>query len=106
MMSDPARRIPYDLALINRTGDPLPDHVRSVVGKSVQLRIPMRDPGDLVRCAAILRMYANRLEVLGKSRDPDTGVIMLNAWAEARNTQARLQSQTSTVRKNAADGVG
>ena len=95
-------RVPHDLALLRRTGAPLPEHVRSVVGKSVQLRIPMRDPVDLARCAEILRMFANRLEVLAKTRDPNTGTIMLNAWAEARNTQARLQSQTATARNNAA----
>jgi hypothetical protein len=89
-----------ELRLIQRTGDPLPDHVRSVVGKSVQLRIPMRDVVDLRRSAEILRGYANRLEVLSRSKQDDTAVLMLQAWAEARTAQARLQSQPGRGRKN------
>lgn len=89
-----------DLRLIQRTGDPVPDHVRSVVGKSVQLRIPMRDVVDLRRSAEILRGYANRLDVLSRSRETDSAVLMLQAWAEARNAQARLQSNPRGGRKN------
>jgi hypothetical protein len=47
-------------AAIAKNGDPLPDHVRCVVGASAQLRVPMRDVIDLRRTAAILSRLAKR----------------------------------------------
>jgi hypothetical protein len=96
----PSRRRPDDLAMVIRHGDAVADHVRSVVGKSVQLRIPLRDPVDLRRCAEILRQFANRMDVAARNQHQDAGTIMLSVWAEARTAQARLQSHPPSVRKN------
>jgi CelD/BcsL family acetyltransferase involved in cellulose biosynthesis len=79
-------------AAIAKNGDPLPDHVRCVVGASAQLRVPMRDVIDLRRTAAILRGLANRMEALSTTRDPSP-TIMLTVWAEFRTAQAQLQSR-------------
>lgn len=87
------------------TGDPLADHVRTVVGKSVQLRLPVRDPVDLRRQAAILREYANRIEMMSQSKDP-ADTIMLRFWAEGRQAQMRLQSRPQADRKKTVVTMG
>lgn len=74
-----------------RIGDPASDHVRGVVHKSVQIRIPMRDVIDLRRSAIILRALCLEMERLSRTGD-DTDTIFLAVWHEARKTQARLQS--------------
>lgn len=81
-----------DTKQVIRTGDPLPDWTRDIIGKSVQIRIPLRDPIELRRQAAILREMANRLDVLSRDKRP-TESIMLEVWGLARSTQTRLKSQ-------------
>lgn len=91
-MTSPARWPRQEQEAIAKHGDPLPDHVRCVVGASAQLRIPMRDVVDLRRSAAILRQLANQIEVLSHTRDPSP-TIMLTVWAEFRTAQVQLRSK-------------
>lgn len=86
---------------IIQTGDPLPEWARGIIGNSMQLRIPLRDPIDLRRVAEILRGFANRLEVLSSRKD-DAHSILLAAVGERRMIQARLQSRPRGDRKNNA----
>ncbi len=81
-----------------RTGDAIPEWARACLGNSMQLRVPLRDPIDLRRCALILRDFANRLEVLSPSKDPAHS-ILLAASGERRMIQARLQSRPRGDRK-------
>lgn len=90
--------IDTETARVIRRGDPLSDWSRQVIGRSVQLRLPLRDPIDARRLAAILREYANRLEVLSHSKD-SADRVMMNIWMETRLAQGRLTSQTKTVEK-------
>jgi hypothetical protein len=74
------------------TGDPLTSMWREVVGSSVQLRVPLRDPIDLRRCALILRELANRFEVLSHDkRSADS--VMFEAKHHGKVAQARLTSK-------------
>jgi hypothetical protein len=82
-----------------RTGDPIPAWARAIVGHSMQLRIPLRDPIDLRRAAEILRQFANRLEVLSARKD-EAHSILLAAVGERRITQGRLQSLGGADRKS------
>lgn len=97
-MSQAIRAADAELRQIARTGDAMDPWVREMVGKSVQLRIPLRDPVDLVRCAEILRGFATRMEVAAKSRDTAQGIV-LRIWGEARATQGKLQSYPQGARK-------
>lgn len=74
------------------TGDPLSGIWREIVGNAAQLRIPLRDPVDLRRCAIILRDLANKMEVMSHAkRTADS--IMFEAKHETKAAQARLQSR-------------
>jgi len=75
------------------TGDPMSSMWRDFVGTSVQLRIPLRDPVDLRRCAVILREMANRWEVLSHDKRT-TDSIMFEAKHHGKMAQARLTSKT------------
>lgn len=81
-----------DTARVIETGDPMSALWRDFVGTSVQLRIPLRDPVDLRRCATILRELANRWEVLSHDKRT-TDSIMFEAKSTGRITQARLSSK-------------
>jgi len=82
-----------DTKRVIATGDAMSSLWRDMVGSSVQVRIPLRDPIDLRRCATILRELANRFEVL--SHDKRTvDSIMFEAKHQGKMAQARLSSQT------------
>lgn len=82
-----------------RSGDPLPDWARAAIGNACQLRLPMRDAIDARRQAEILRMLANRMEVLSHSKE-STAAIMLQIQLEVRMTQQRLKSYPHADRNN------
>lgn len=82
-----------------KTSDPLPPWAREIIGHSMQLRIPLRDPIDLRRAAEILRQFANRLEALSARKD-ESHSILLAAVGERRLAQGRLQSLNGLDRKN------
>lgn len=75
-------------------GDPLDEWQRASVGKSAQLRLPLRDKVDLRRLAAILRDLANTLEVAGSLRNEEDFTALLRAKAAVATAQARAQSNT------------
>jgi hypothetical protein len=91
-MTSPARWPREEQASIAKHGDPLPEYLRGVIGKSVQLRVPMRDAVDLRRTAEVLRAFANRMEVLSHSKLPSS-TIMMTVYVEGRQAQARLNSR-------------
>jgi hypothetical protein len=74
MAKRPPKNEPY-LHRIARTGDPLQEFYREIVGKSAQIRIPLNDVPDLNRVAIILRVLASKLEVLSKDKTRDFSVL-------------------------------
>lgn len=85
--------IDRETARVIETGDAMSSLWREIVGGSVQLRIPLRDPVDLRRCATILREMANRWEVLSHDKRP-TDSVMFEAKHHGKMAQSRLTSQT------------
>lgn len=82
-----------ELARIAATGDPIQQWVRDTLGKSLQLRVPIRDVADLRRCATILRTLASRMDVAGMDRTKDTAMVFFEIHAAFRLAQAQLQSR-------------
>lgn len=96
-MSD--RTAAQELHDVVRFGDVLPEWARGLIGRSAQLRVPLRDPISLRRVATVLRTLADRLETLSHSRDTAQHV-MLSAYSAVREAQGRLSRPTSsTTRK-------
>ena len=68
-MPDPATRIAdEELMRIVNTGDPLAEMYRSIVGTSVRLHIPLRDPIQMRQVATVLRVLASKLESQSMSK--------------------------------------
>ena len=74
------------------TGDAMSPLWRDIVGSAAQLRIPLRDPVDLRRCATILRDLANKLEVVSHAK-LGADSIMFTAKREVAAAQGRLKSK-------------
>jgi hypothetical protein len=74
------------------TGDAMTAMWREIVGNAAQLRIPLRDPVDLRRCATILRDLANKLEVVSHAK-LGADSIMFSAKREVAAAQGRLKSK-------------
>lgn len=99
-----AARKNYADAELNRivqTGDALTPYIRDLVGSSVQLRFPMRDPIDFRRQADVLQSLVQRLRELSHSKQPADSV-MLRARELVKATQAALTSKPRGYRKNSA----
>lgn len=73
-------------------GDPLDQWQRDAIGKSAQLRLPLRDKVDLRRVALILRDLANTLEVASGLRTEDDFGALMRAKAAVAVAQARATS--------------
>lgn len=82
-----------ELTRIARTGDPVEQWVRDSLGKSLQLRVPMRDIADLRRCAIILRTLASRMDMAGLDKTKDTAAVFFELHGAFRLAQAQLQSK-------------
>lgn len=89
MPFDPVVVVQAELDNVVKRGDVLPEWVRGLVGKSAQLRLPMRDPMTLRKTAAVLRALADRLDALSRSRD-GAQHVMLSAYSAVREAQSRL----------------
>lgn len=90
-----ATYMPADRAMRNviARGDPLDEWQRSSIGKSAQLRLPLRDKVDLRRLAAILRDLANVMEVASGLRNEDDFSALMRAKAAVVTAQGRAQSR-------------
>lgn len=79
-------------------GDPLDVWQRQSIGRSAQLRLPLRDKVDLRRLAAILRDLANVAEVASSIRTEEDFSALLRFKAAVAVAQARAQSNTGSGR--------
>jgi hypothetical protein len=76
------------------TGSPLSPLDADIIGSlSMQLRWQVGDQIDLRRISAILRAFANRLEVISDPRRFDTRAALLLAKYERKLTQDKLASK-------------
>jgi len=83
------------------TGDHMSEMDRSIAGHSaMQLRFRIRDQMDLRRAAAILRDFANRLEIASDPRRFDERDALGHARHHRKLTQDKLAS-LSRPRKDA-----
>jgi hypothetical protein len=88
MKRNPAQQ---EVLSVIHSGDALPQWMRDTIGQSAQLRLPLRDPIDLRRQAAILRELANRFDVMSRDKRSAQS-IMFEAYGEIRTAQDRLKS--------------
>ncbi len=79
---------------IGRHGDPLDEWQRGAIGRSAQLRLPLRDKVDLRRLALILRDLANVAEVASQVRSEDDFSALLRFKAAVVTAQGRAAAQT------------
>ncbi|WP_424137970.1 hypothetical protein [Roseomonas chloroacetimidivorans] len=85
-----------ELMKVVKTGDCMDPWQRSLVGKSAQMRMPLHDPVDLRRQAAILRELANRLEAISRNTKETPFNVMSLAKTEVAAAQARMMSKPRT----------
>ena len=79
---------------IMETGDHLSPMDRAIVGNAgMQLRFEIRDQLDARRIAEILRIFANRLEILSQPKAYKEREALLLMRFERSTTQARLASK-------------
>ena len=93
-----SERKPDYLARIARTGDPLtPMDLDICGGRAFQLRWRIEDQLDARRVAALLREYANRLEVYSNPRLFDERAALSGMKYERAITQGKLTRPRKTT---------
>lgn len=97
-MSRKPRTAAEELTSIVRTGDVLEGWQRDCLGKSLQLRVPLRDLHEFRRYAVIFRMLANKMDVAGMDRTKDSFTVMHELHGLFRRAQWQLNSKPRSER--------
>jgi hypothetical protein len=89
-----APRLDRETRRVIETGSPLSPLDQDIIGSlAMQLRWQLTDQLDLRRVAAILRHFANRLEIISDPRRFETRTALLMAKLERKMTQDKLASK-------------
>lgn len=98
-MSRKPRTAEQELTSIVRTGDVLEGWQRDCLGKSLQLRVPLRDLHEFRRYAVIFRMLANKMDVAGMDKTKDSFTVMHELHGYFRMAQHQLNSKPRSERQ-------
>ncbi|PZR08471.1 MAG: hypothetical protein DI532_21900 [Azospirillum brasilense] len=90
---------------IIKHGDPLPPHMREVIGNRVQLRLPLVSGPALRDVAARMQIAVDELKALSYARHPEY-TVLLGEKVIIRSLQASLDTIYRQNRKSAIKTVG
>ena len=71
---------------------------RDCLGKSLQLRVPLRDLHECRRYALVFRQLANKLDLAGLDKTKDTFTVFMELHGLFRAAQAQLNSKPRSER--------